>query len=514
MNVLQPSQATNKIVSIDQLGKRVAELKSAGKSVVLCHGVFDLLHYGHLLHFEEARRQGDALVVTLTPDNYVNKGPNRPAFTEEHRLRMLAALELVDYVALNEWPTAVEMLRVVQPHVYAKGPDYKNHEADVTGRIADEEAAVREVGGRIFYTEDMSFSSSTLINRHLSSFPLEVNEYLTDLRRTYTPAQIHAALDSLRSMRVLVVGEAIIDEYIYVDQMGKSSKEPVLAMRYSSEEQFAGGSLAIANHVAAFIDDVNIVTFLGTKDSREGFVRERLASNVKPTFFYKNDSPTIVKRRYVESYLLSKLFEVYNFNDEFLEPSMSELFSFWLERNAAEYDVVIVADFGHGIMTKNAIEAVQNSAKFLAVNTQQNAANIGFHTISRYSRADFVCTNERELRSDSRVRIGDIEPLITSLAEQLRAADTLVTRGKLGTLFYRAAEGWSRGPAFARSVTDRVGTGDAVLSWTAPMAAAGLPGDMIAFVANVIGAQAAQIVGNRSAVDRVATYKFIESLLK
>jgi rfaE bifunctional protein nucleotidyltransferase chain/domain len=311
-----PEQSTaQKIVNLDQLAVHVSELKAAGKRVVLCHGVFDLLHYGHILHFREARAQGDALVVTLTPDIFVNKGPNRPAFTEAYRAQMLAALEIVDYVAINRGPTAVEMLRAVQPDVYAKGPDYKNHQDDLTGKIREEELAVGESGGCIYYTEDISFSSSTLINRHLSSYSLEVNDYLNEMRKTYKPAQIHTALDSLRKMRVLVIGEAIVDEYVYVDQMGKSSKEPVLAMRYISTEKFAGGTLAIANHLAAFIDDVSLVTFLGTKESHEEFIRERLAPNIKPTFFYKKDSQTIVKRRYVENYLLSKLFEVYLFND-------------------------------------------------------------------------------------------------------------------------------------------------------------------------------------------------------
>ena len=514
MNVLGPSRIANKIVPLAELAQRVAEMKAAGKSVVLCHGVFDLLHYGHIMHFEEARRQGDALVVTITPDIYVNKGPNRPAFTEAYRAQVLAALEIVEYVAINNWPSAVEMLKAVQPNVYAKGPDYKNHQADLTGKIGDEEAAVRSTGGQTYYTEDITFSSSTLINQHFSSHSPEVNEYLAELRATYAPAQIHEALNSLRKMRVLVVGEAIIDEYVYVDQMGKSSKEPVLAMRYASDEQFAGGALAIANHIAAICDNVSLVTFLGSRDSRESFVRERLASNVEPTFFYKKDSPTIVKRRYVDSYLLQKLFEVYIFNDEYLDDHDNDRFRSQLEAVSQNYDLVVVADFGHGIFTQGAIETVQGGAKFLAVNTQQNAANIGYHTLSRYSRADFVCTNEGELRSDMRARLGDIEPLILSLVDRLRLETLLVTRGKRGALFYRGGEGWSSGPAFASTVTDRVGTGDAVLSWTAPMAAAGLPGKMIAFVANIVGAQAAQIVGNRSAVDRVATYKFIDSLLR
>jgi rfaE bifunctional protein nucleotidyltransferase chain/domain len=514
MNVVEHPNVERKIVSIDELAERVADFKASGKRVVLCHGVFDLLHFGHLKHFEEARRQGDALVVTITPDEYVNKGPNRPAFPDTVRAQMLAALEVVDYVAVNRWPSAVEMLGVVAPSVYAKGPDYKNHDADVSGKIGEEEAAVQKAAGSVYYTEDVVFSSSTLINRHLSSYTPEVNEYLEELRGKYTPAQIHKALDSLRTMRVLVVGEAIVDEYVYVEQMGKSSKEPVLAMRYASREQFAGGALAIANHLAAFVDDVDLVTFLGAHDTQEDFVRKHLAPNVNPTFFYKKDSPTIVKRRYVENYLLSKLFEVYEFNDEFLSAEDDDRFSSRLATVAPRYDLVIAADFGHGILTQNAIDVLEEKAKFLAINVQQNAANIGFHTISRYSSADFVCTNERELRSDSRSRLGAIEPLILALVERLEVENTLVTRGKLGTLFHRRSEGWSSGPAFARTVTDRVGTGDAVLSWTAPMAAAKLPGPMIAFVANVIGSQAAQIIGNRNSVDRVASYKFIEALLK
>jgi len=514
VNTVERSQAASKVVDLDLLAQRVAEMKAAGKKVVLCHGFFDLLHYGHIKHFEEARRQGNALVVTITPDIYVAKGLNRPAFTESYRAQMLASLELVDYVAVNRWPNAVEMLAVVAPSVYAKGPDYKNHDADLTGKISAEEAAVLDAGGSMYYTEDVTFSSSALINRHLSSFSSEVNAYLTEMRSTYSVSEIHAALDSLRKMRVLVVGEAIIDEYVYVDQMGKSSKEPVLAMRYVSKEQFAGGALAIANHMAALIDDVSVVSFLGAQDTSEEFVRSCLAPNIKAKFLYKKDSPTIVKRRYVESYLLSKLFEVYVFNDEFLEEKDEISFCSELQKATQEYDLVVVADFGHGIMTQNAIDTLQDEAKFLAVNTQQNAANIGYHTISRYSRADFVCTNERELRSDARTRVGAIEPLVLSAVGRLRAGNMLVTRGKSGALFYSMREGWSSGPAFTSSVIDRVGSGDAVLAWTAPMAAAGLPGKMIAFVSNIIGAQATQIVGNRNAVDRVATYRFIDSLLK
>ena len=191
MNVVGSARGANKIVPLETFAERVAELKAAGKSVVLCHGVFDLLHYGHILHFEEARRQGDALVVTITPDVYVNKGPNRPAFTEAYRAQMLAALEIVDYVAINKWPTAVEMLRAVQPNVYAKGPDYRDRNADITGKIGDEEAAVYESGGRIYFTEAPATTEQLMVNLHL------VDEFGLNLPRDFE-VTIHNALQTVQ----------------------------------------------------------------------------------------------------------------------------------------------------------------------------------------------------------------------------------------------------------------------------------------------------------------------------
>ena len=154
-----------KILSIKNIKNLSNILKKKKKKIVLCHGVFDLLHLGHIKHFEEAGTFGDVLVVTITPDEYVNKGPNRPAFTTALRLEALAALESIDFVSANEWPIAVNTIKMIQPDIYCKGPDYKDHKDDVTGKIDDEEKAVKLIGGKIMYTEDITFSSSNLLNK-------------------------------------------------------------------------------------------------------------------------------------------------------------------------------------------------------------------------------------------------------------------------------------------------------------------------------------------------------------
>src|SRR2546422_8668774 len=135
-----------KIKRIEDLAKAVAELRTHGKKIVHCHGVFDLLHIGHIKHLEAARKLGDALVVTLTPDRFVNKGPHRPAFPERLRAEALASLTCVDFVAINEWPTAVETIQLLRPDLYVKGVVREAGKRDHTDAIQKEENAIRSVG--------------------------------------------------------------------------------------------------------------------------------------------------------------------------------------------------------------------------------------------------------------------------------------------------------------------------------------------------------------------------------
>ena len=124
-----------KLTSIENLKKIVIRLKAKRNKIVLCHGVFDLLHVGHINHFQEAKGFGDIVIVSVTSDKFVNKGPNRPAFNEQNRLKALAALKDIDYVVLNKFPMAVPAIREIKPDIYCKGQDYKFNKDDITGEI-------------------------------------------------------------------------------------------------------------------------------------------------------------------------------------------------------------------------------------------------------------------------------------------------------------------------------------------------------------------------------------------
>ena len=155
--------AVGKILSLEDLARRLEFLRRDDRKIVHCHGCFDLLHIGHIRHLQAARTMGDVLVVTITADEYVDKGEGRPAFAERLRAEALAALECVDFVSIAVSPTAVEAIRLLRPHYYVKG-----HAAAErwSVKLRQEMEMVRAVGGEARFTAEVLFSSTELLNAH------------------------------------------------------------------------------------------------------------------------------------------------------------------------------------------------------------------------------------------------------------------------------------------------------------------------------------------------------------
>ncbi len=253
----------DKIETLGELGEIAAAARRAkGRKVVLAHGVFDILHVGHKRHLDIGKRHGDLLIVTLTTDRFVNKGPDRPVFSEKLRAEMVAALECVDYVGISPNPGAEHVLETVKPAT-SKGSEYADEEADVTGRIKTERLTVEKFGGEVLYTEDITFSSSNLSNRVMSLYPEETAAYLKDLRARITVDDVKKEVAAVENKRCLVIGDTILDEYIYVEPLGKPAKENIIATKYKSKEIFCGGAIATANLVGQVCSSVDLVTLLG-----------------------------------------------------------------------------------------------------------------------------------------------------------------------------------------------------------------------------------------------------------
>lgn len=502
-----------KIFSLEELAKKLETARAEGKIIAHCHGCFDLMHPGHLQHFAAAKKECDILVVTLTPDRFVNKGPGRPVFNEQLRLLSIAAVEAVDFVALNKWETAVETIRMLQPRFYVKGQDYKDRSADVTKGIYEEEAAVQEFGGELLITEEIQFSSSKLINAHMSPYNDHVNEYRERFKSNFDADAIIQHIENLKDMKVLVIGDTIIDEYHYCQPLGKSTKSANISSKFLEGHSYAGGVLAIANHLDQFAGEVNLYTLLGETDSQEELIRKKLGSGVKEHFFYRKDSPTPTKRRYLDKYLSIKLFEVTFMNDSPMEAELEKQILEKLQAKIKEADLVIVADFGHGMITPGLIRFLEENSKYLAINAQTNSNNYGFNYITKYKQPDFISIDENEIRLPFGDKFGNIGDLIKKLSSICECLNIQVTLGQKGSIIYKDGT-FSQTPALATAIKDSVGAGDAVLSVTSMLSARNIHPEIVGMVGNAVGSLAVEIIGNEHPVYKKDLLKFIKHFLK
>jgi sugar/nucleoside kinase (ribokinase family) len=256
------------------------------------------------------------------------------------------------------------------------------------------------------------------------------------------------------------------------------------------------------------------VTGLGGQDSYEAFIRERLKPNVRPTFFVRPDAPTITKRRYMWDPFLVKMFEVALMDDTPLPAGLEDQMLGYLEQAWSAYDLVIVADYGHGLLGSRSAAELSRRSGFLAVNTQANAANLGFNLVTKYPRASYVCIDEPEIRLATGDRWRPVADLAATIRDRLGATAVAVTRGRAGALTVGADGSRWDIPVVSRTVVDRMGAGDAYLAVTAPCVAAGLPLEMVGLIGSAAGALAVQVVGNRSSVDLPHLRQLLTTLLQ
>ena len=503
-----------KILSLDELEPVLGLQRSLGRKIVLCHGVFDLFHPGHLEHLEEAKSLGDILVVTITPDKYVNKGPGTPRFNEKIRMKMVASKELVDYVALSETPTAVEIIQRLKPTFYCKGSDYNNQSSDITGKIKDEREAVELVGGQLHITHSkINYSSTSLLNQYFDVFPRETREFLSNFRKKFPLEPLLDRLDSLKNLKVLVIGDTIIDHYIYCSMLGASPKDNIVTARYIGEETFAGGVLAVANNISALCNNVKLVTIVGP-DGWEPFIREHLKEEVSMPEIFIGDLPTVVKTKYVEPDSLTKMFGITSIGDRPHNKELRDRIRTYLDKYMRDFDFIVVCDFGHGLIDTELAEFLSSEAKYLVANAQTNSANMGFNPITRYLSADYISIDELELRLANKDRFSRIEGLMVELRHLLGCKLLTITRGKHGSLTLEAPNNLVEVPSLSVDIVDRVGAGDAFLAMSAPCAFKEFEPEVVGFIGNVAGALKVRTVNNKEPISKIQLYKYITTLLK
>jgi cytidyltransferase-like protein len=476
-----------KIIAFERLPQLRERFRD--RKIVQCHGAFDLVHLGHLTHFEEARALGDILVVTITGDRHITK-KRSVTFTEADRARQVAALEIVDYVAIVQEPTALSAIEALHPDVYVKGPEYADLMLDKSRSIYYEMRVLESYGGRIHFTSGETFSSTKLAHFLLTApeaaqqDPLLRNERVLfrDVSALgFKLEELKGFLATVATLRVAVIGETIIDEWVDMTLTNLSTQSRCVAGLETGRLRQVGGAGIIALHLSNFVSDVHCFT-------------SGLQGNLPPNVQVTNlASGELVETRFVDRATGHPVFK--SKSRGFTGISSEPLPRF------DDFDLVLIADFGHGLLDAvplNERIAARRTSR-VAVMAQTNSSNYGYNLPIKYRGGDYYCLNRTEAELCLHERALPLEDLTDRSAELLNAAAVSVTDGDAGAMVKSGNSRFAL-PSLSISVVDAIGCGDAYFALSSIAWAAGLPAPIVALTGGIGAAAMTQRRCNESPV--------------
>ncbi len=501
------------LTEIKNFQKRINKIRLK-KKLVLCHGVFDLVHLGHIKHFKKAKSYGDYLIVSLTSNKYIKKGPGRPIFNQNQRLEFLKEIKIIDEVLISSSASAEDIIKLVKPDFYVKGPDYKNNIEDKTGKIKTEKKLVEKFGGKIKYTNDEVFSSSSIINSGNFLFNEDQKNFVNKIKKKFSYNQIYNLIQKFKNLKIMIVGEVIIDKYCFGETIGKSGKEPHLVLSQKDEEYYVGGSGAVARHISTFANKINLISPLGKEKIFKKILKNNLNKNIISNFIYPYSGyKTILKTRFVDRISNYKLFGSYVLPERASLKFEKDIKNI-IKKNSKEVDMILVCDYGHKFISDDIAKNIKKTKKFVYVNAQINAANIGYHTINKYHGVNSIIINENELRQELRDNKTDIKSLAKKLIAQKKVKKLIVTQGKKGVLLVDNKFNFYKCPAFAKKSVDKVGAGDSMLAITSMGLKLNLDPELILFLGSIAAAISVENIGNKTNISFEKIDRILEYILK
>ena len=288
----------------------------------------------------------------------------------------------------------------------------------------------------------------------------------------------------------------------------------MLVLKGINQEQYLGGFeyckkfISINKKRNCYFND-------GEKKEYKKYITKELPKKIKTHFIYKENSPTIVKRRYIDNISESKVIGIYDINDEYLSKTNEAQLQNLLKKEIAKYDLVIVSDYGHGFISKKSASVICKNSKFLSLNAQVNASNIGYHTTRNYKKFNTLIINEKEIRHEMRDKVGKLETLMKKIVDEKKIENLIVTKGKSGSmLFNKKNNRFYYSDAYAHKIVDKIGAGDTMLSVISPCIKSKIDMDATLLVSSLAAAQSVQSMGNKNTINKIQILKTLENLFK
>jgi len=494
-----------KICTLDQLLALRRDFTEAGKTVVHCHGCFDIVHPGHVQYLQFAKGQGDLLIVSLTADPQVNKGVNRPLIPQDLRAQSVAALECVDFVYVNPDPTAVELLEALRPDVYVKGREYEtNHDPRF---LAERDTVVRHGGRMIFSSGEVVYSSTALIGAvGAGNAQLFNEEKVRRFRQAHglSSAELANTVHRFRGMRMVVVGDYILDRYHLCDATGIAAESPMMSLRLLRSDDFDGGAAIIASHLAGLGCEPTLITAM-TDDEAGRSVEARLTSRGVEVAATRERRSLATKHRYLVDQ--TKMIKVDDAAASPLDSAQTERVCEQVLAAADGAAGVIFADFGYGLITAGLLDKLMPLLRPRVPVITADVSGMQ-SSLLRFRGVDLLCPTEREVRQTLNDFASGLNAVVYNLFQVTSARNALITMGKQGLVAFdqcmptKAGESWERRlrsaylPSLAGNVIDSLGCGDALLSVASATLSAGGSLHAAAYLGSIAAGIEAQQLGN------------------
>jgi rfaE bifunctional protein kinase chain/domain/rfaE bifunctional protein nucleotidyltransferase chain/domain len=489
MNEVGGQFVSHKVCTAERIAQAVGS-RPRDKKVIMCHGTFDIVHPGHIRHLLYAKSQGSVLVASLTADAHILKANFRPYVPQELRALNLAALEMVDYVVIDDQPTPIRNIGVIQPDFFAKGYEYGKD--GLHPRTAEEKIAVESYGGELIFTPgDIVYSSSHIIETAPPSIAMEKLMLLLDAERIDFDG-LRRALDQVGRLRVHVIGDTIVDSYTRCAMIGGGTKTPTISVRFEEKTNFVGGAGIVAKHLKAAGANVTFSTVLGDDEMGELARNDLISAGIDSYPVIDPTRPTTNKDVITAAgYHLLKVDKVDN------RSISGRLAETLIDRiRSIPTDIVVFSDFRHGIFNRDTTPQLTAAIPDGAFRVADSQVASRWGNILEFQEFDLITPNERE----ARFALGDqdsvVRPLANELYRRARCKTLIFKLGERGLMTFRATpklpedvRAFFSLDSFATSVVDALGTGDALLAYAAPTML--LTGNAV--IASVLGSLAAAV---------------------
>ena len=472
------------------------------KIIGMCHGVFDIIHSGHIEYFKEAKKMCDTLIVSVTNDNFVNKSKYQPYNKIKKRLNVLSSISFIDYLIVSDAETAIKNICKIQPDLYIKGKDYVNETNNIN--LLKETKAVEKFKGKLVFTKSSLMSSSKILNNKLMNWNKNQKNILKIISKNNLYSELLESLLKISKKEFNVIGETIVDEYIFVDSIGITSKDPALSFLQNKTKKIVGGVTAVAKILSEFSKKVNLFTY-GNKN----YLKSELKKYKNIEIINLDPKKKIQKKsRIINRNRSEKIIQITNFEKNKTHENDTEKYIKKLSNK--NLSNLIICDYGIDLLDKRLIKFLEKRAPDLNLNVQTNSLNLGYNLFTKYQKYKYLSLDKREW-SLGLGKINLTKKDVSFFASKNSQRFFSFTNGKQGSVLFHKKRNYESN-VLAENLLDTTGCGDAFFVISSILINSKMNLNFIPILSNIYAGLHGNFLGNEKIVSKEEYLKLIKTL--